>query len=537
MAADLVFVNGPVFTSSASRPIARAVAVERERVVAVGGEGAVVDLVGPGTEVVDLAGRMLTPGFCDAHVHPAQGGLQLGWCDLGSAVDAISAYDLVAGYASDHPDEAWIRGGGWSYTWFPGGTPSADALDSATGDRPAYLVVSDGHSAWVNRAALAAAGVDAATGDPPDGRIERNPDGSPQGTLHEGAMGLVERVLPPVEPTRLQRGLEAGQRHLLSMGVTAWQDAWVTEEIEAAYRALAGDGRLIATVRAALWWDRERGIEQVDELVERSREGVGRFHPGTVKLMLDGVCENFTASLLEPYDDGFGGRRDDTGIDFIDPDLLPEIVTRLDRAGLQCHFHAIGDAAARNALDAVQAARAENGWSDLRHHVAHIQVVDPADVPRFRTLGVVANAQPVWACHESAMDDLTLPFLGEERAASMYPFGGLHRSGAVLAMGSDWPVSTAAVLPQVAVATSRIPPGRPDVAPFHPEQAVSMAVALTAFTAGSAFVSHLDHDRGTIEVGKRADLVVLSEDPFQAEDPAAVVVDLTVVDGVVVHRA
>jgi predicted amidohydrolase YtcJ len=534
--ADLVFLDGPVFTGLRPRAAARAVAVEAGRVVAVGAESAVAGWVGPDTEVVDLAGRMLLPGFQDAHVHPATGGLTRLRCDLEEVTGPGAAAERISAYAAEHPEVPWVRGGGWSYAWFPGGTPPAGLLDRLVPDRPCYLRVRDGHSAWVNHRALAAAGIDASSPDPPDGRIERLPDGSPQGTLHEGAMALVERVMPATTPAELEAALLEGQRYLLSLGVTAWQDAWVEPDLHRAYRALAADGRLAAAVRGALWWDREAGLEQIEGLLERRAEGVGGYVPGTVKLMLDGVVENFTAALLDPYLGADGAPTANRGIDMVDPGRLTAAVTALDAAGFQCHFHAIGDGAVRLALDAVEAARAANGWNDLRHHISHLQVVHPADLPRFRRLGVAATAQPLWACNEPAMTELTIPFLGRERARRQYPFGSLLAQGVVLAMGSDWSVTTPHVMRQVSVAVTRLVPGEAASAPFLPEERIDLTAALHAFTAGSAYVNHLDADRGVIEAGAVADLVVLDRDPFEAERLWEVEVDLTVVGGEVVFR-
>ncbi|MGH8874041.1 MAG: amidohydrolase [Acidimicrobiia bacterium] len=508
-----------------------AVAVRDGRIAAVGDEADIRALVGPGTEVVDLEGRMLLPGFQDAHVHPVTGGLDLLRCNLHELESASAVGEAVAGYAARHPGQPWILGGGWAMDWFPGGTPGAASLDQVVPDRPVFLRNRDGHGAWVNSRALEMAGIDTATPDPPDGRIERHSDGSPQGTLHEGAMHLVARLIPAVSVSDWERGLAEGQAYLLSLGVTAWQDAWVEAEHQAAYLALEGRGALRASVVGALWWDRSRGEEQVDELLDLRRGTGDRYRPTTVKLMLDGVCENFTASLLEPYLDRDGRSTANTGIDFIDPGALPRYVTRLDAEGFQCHFHAIGDRAVRRALDAVEAARAANGRSDGRHHIAHLQVIHPDDIPRFRRLGVVANAQPYWACEEGYQTELTIPFLGPERVALQYPFGSLRRAGARLAMGSDWSVSTPNPLLEIEVAVNRVAPYDREHRPFLPEERLDLADALAAFTIGSAYVNHLDGQSGSIEVGKDADLVVVDRDLFADGPIGDACIDLTLIGG------
>ncbi|KUM99833.1 amidohydrolase [Streptomyces yokosukanensis] len=540
MHADLLFTGGPVLTPEGRT--ASAVAVTGDRVTAVGGDE-LRALAGPGTEVVDLAGRLLLPGFQDAHVHPVPAGLELAQCDLSGRVTAEESVAAVRAYADAHPEREWILGGGWSMEAFAGGTPTKELLDAVVPDRPVYLPNRDHHGAWVNSRALRLAGIDRDTPDPADGRIERDASGEPSGTLQEGAMRLVGRLTPPATPADRLAALLHAQRHLHALGITAWQDALVgdflgMDDPADAYRTAALDGSLTARVRGALWWDRERGAEQIPELVEkRAAFSHGRFRAGTVKLMLDGVAENHTAALLDPYLDRCGCATANRGKSFIDRARLPEYVTELDALGFQCHFHALGDRAVRDALDAVEAARAANGPSDTRPHLAHLQVVHPDDVPRFARLGATANIQPLWAAHEPQMDELTIPFLGAERAAWQYPFGALLRSGARLAAGSDWPVSSPDPLQGVHVAVNRVEPGG-TAAVFLPKERLGLADALRAYTAGSAYVNHLD-DSGRVAAGALADLVVLDRDPFAGppEEIANTAVALTYVGGERVYGA
>jgi predicted amidohydrolase YtcJ len=534
MPADRVFLNGRVFTADPAQPEAKAVAVAGDRVVAVGSDDAVREHLGRATELVDLGGRMLTPGFIDAHLHPGTSGLDKLRVDMDPAFDAASAVEAVAGYAAANPDLPWILGSGWSQAWFPRGCPERELLDRAVPDRPVLLWNSDGHSAWVNSAALAVAGVDASTPDPPDGRIERAEDGAPQGTLHEGAVALVERHAPEDTPQDFVAGLLRGQQEMLSYGITGWQDAHVGQKLQAAYLELAGSGRLECRVVAALWWDDEEGLEQIESLVERRREAGPRFRPTSVKLMLDGVAENFTASMLDPYLGPDGSPTGNRGIDFIEAGLLRDIVTRLDALDFQCHFHAIGDRAVRAALDAIEAALVANGRRDNRHHIAHLQVVHPDDLPRFASLGAIANAQPLWAHHDVYQDDLTIPFLGPDRSSWQYPFGSLLRAGARMAMGSDWAVSTAEVMQQVHMAVNRAEGG---AEPFYPEEAITPEAALTAFTSGSAYVNHAETGTGSLRPGMLADLVVLDRDPLADGSFADTEVDLTMIGGEVVYRS
>ncbi|EGX56171.1 metal-dependent glycoprotease [Streptomyces zinciresistens K42] len=541
MYADLLFTGGPVLTPRGRT--ATAVAVTGDRVTAVGREE-VHDLAGPRTEVVDLAGRLLLPGFQDAHVHPVPAGLELTRCDLTGARTADETLAAVRAYAAAHPEQEWITGGGWSMEAFEGGTPTRDLLDAVVPDRPVYLPNRDHHGAWVNSRALALAGVTRDTPDPADGRIDRDAAGEPRGTLQEGAMQLVGRLTPPATAADRVAALLHAQRHLHALGVTAWQDALVGEFLgmddpAQAYLTAARDGSLTARVVGALWWDRERGAEQIPELVERrARLSQGRFRAGSVKLMLDGVAETGTAALLEPYLDGCGCATANRGTSFIDAGRLPRYVTELDALGFQCHFHALGDRAVRDALDAIEAARAANGPSDTRPQLAHLQVVHPDDVPRFARLGAVANIQPLWAAHEPQMDELTIPFLGAERAAWQYPFGALLRSGARLAAGSDWPVSSPDPLHGIHVAVNRTAPENGGSPVFLPAERLRPAEAFAAYTAGSAYANHLD-DTGEVRAGALADLVVLDRDPFAGppEEIAATRVAQTYVGGVRVHAA
>ncbi|GGR59370.1 MULTISPECIES: amidohydrolase [Streptomyces] len=537
--ADLVFTGGPVHTGSPARSRATTVAVRGERIVAVGHDE-VRELIGPRTEVVDLAGRLLVPGFQDAHAHPVGGGLEMGQCDLSGATTRAEYRERITAYARTHADAEWITGGGWAMEAFPGGLPTAAELDALVSDRPVYLVNRDHHGAWVNSRALERAGLDARTPDPSDGRIERHPDGTPTGMLQEGAANLVGRLVPQVTREERVAGLLRAQELLHSLGITAWQDALLGEHANLtdptdAYLACAEDGTLTARVVGALWWDRARGTEQIEELLARRAAGTRRrLRSTTVKIMQDGVAENGTAALLSPYLDGCGCVSDNSGISFVPPEDLKTYVTELDAHGFQVHFHALGDRAVREALDAVEAARRANGRTDTRPHLAHLQVVHPDDIGRFRELGATANLQPLWAAHEPQMDELTIPFLGAERASWQYPFGALLRSGATLAAGSDWPVSSPDPLQGIHVAVNRVAPDAPAGTPvFLPGERIGLHDALTAYTAGSAYANHLDHETGTVAEGFLADLVVLDRDPFAGppEEIGATRVEQTFVGG------
>jgi len=549
--ADLVLTGGAVYTVDAVRSWAEAVAVRNGKIVAVGRDADVVDLVGTRTEVIELRGRMVLPGFQDAHIHASAGGLERIRCDLSESHTLDDYLRLIREYADRDPEAEWITGGGWAMDVFPGGVAGREELDRVVPDRPVFLSNRDHHAAWVNSRALELAGVAAETPDPADGRVERDQAGNPVGTLQEGAMDLVRPFVP--EPTLhdKRRGILEAQRYLHSLGVTAWQEAIVgdyavTPDCFDAYCDLVDRGELTGRVVGALWWQRGRGEDQIEGLVERrERAGTGRFRATSVKIMQDGVLENFTGAMLDAYLDAHGRPTGVMGTGYFDAEALKSFVTRIDAEGFQVHIHAIGDRAVREALDAIEAARRANGVNDLRPHIAHIQVVQPEDLPRFRRLGVVANGQPLWACNDPQMTELTIPFLGPERSTWQYPFGSLVRSGAMLAFGSDWSVSSPNPLWEMHVAVNRtMPPGYTygesdaDQEVFLPDERIDLPTAIAAFTMGSAYVNHLDDVTGSIEVGKQADLVVLSRNLFQGPGDriAENQVELTLVDGKVVFE-
>ena len=514
-AADLVFLGATVEPiTPLPGPAPDALAVTEGRISAVGAGADVEELIGAATRVIRLNGETLLPGFQDAHVHPVQGELTVMQCDL-SELSADQFGGAIGAYAAEHPDRAWIVGAGWSVTDFPDAAPRKGDLDTLVADRPTFLWSRDGHSAWVNSRALDVAGISAATPDPAGGVIVRDPDGSPRGTLREGAISLVEEFVPPPTSEQHATALASVQRRLHALGITAWQDASVYDSGACArqldaYRAAAKAGSLQARVVAALFWDPRRGIEQVEGFVDQAETAsIGRLRAGTVKIWVDGVIEGLTAAMLDPYLDEQGHTTEDRGMALVPPEPLREAVIALDRAGLQVHMHAIGDAAVRSALDAIEAARKANGPSDHRHHIAHIQLIHPSDLPRFAALGATGNMQPIWACHEPTMDQRTIPFLGPERTGWQYPFASLLRHGARLAAGSDWPVSSANPLLEIEVGMTRVNELMRSGHPFLPGERLSLDQALTAFTIDSAYVNHLDRETGSLEVGKLADLALL----------------------------
>jgi hypothetical protein len=557
---ELILIGGRVRTPADPSGFAEAIAIGNGTITAVGSDADIEDLAGPGTRVIDLAGRLALPAFGDAHVHAISGGLESLRCNMLGLKTRQQCLDTIAQYAAGLaqpglPEGAWVLGGGWSMEGFPGGTPTAVDLDPVTGNRPAFLPNRDHHGAWVNTAALTLAGISKDTPDPADGRIERYPDGSPTGTLHDGAMGLVARHVPPNTAAELRDGLAAALSYLHSMGVAHYQDACVGAADElgisdtySTYLAAAQDGTLTASVTGALWWDRHRGTahggaQYEDLLTKREQASAGRFRATSVKLMLDGVCETFTAAMGTPYLDGQGHATDHSGIFFIDPEELKSIVKHLSAEGFQLHFHALGDGAVTAGLNALaELPTAERAAG--RHHLAHLQFIAPSDMARFGELGAVANFQPLWAANEPQMLELTIPFVGPERADWQYQIGGLASLGAQIAFGSDWPVSSGDPIQEMHVAVNRVlsrslgRPGRPECEePFMPEQAIPIDTAIAAFTSGVAYVNHEEDVTGRLLPGLRADVAVLDQDLFAipASDIGGTSVALTIANGQVVH--
>ncbi|WP_116045905.1 amidohydrolase [Amycolatopsis palatopharyngis] len=545
---DTIFFNGNVLTSPGT-PGRTAVAVSSDRIVAVG-DDRLLEHCGPHTERIDMRGATLLPGFQDAHVHPIEAGLRRLRCDLSELPHSRDEYlRAIRAYADGNAD-AWILGAGWYGDVFPGGLPSRQDLDAVVPDRPVVLASHDAHGIWVNTCALRRAGIDDATPDPPGGRINRDAEGTATGVLVESAADLVTELIPPPSPELMERALLEAQRHLQSLGVTTWQDAiigsmWGTPDNLPTYLSLAQDGRLTARVVGALWWTANRGLGQLDELKERrAASGLGRFRATSVKIMQDGICENCTGSMLTPYASGSTGHGD-TGMSFIPPGELAQIARALDADGFQIHLHAVGDRAVRESLDSLEYALGSNGPTDNRHQIAHLDVVHPTDIPRFKQLGVVANIQALWARKDREIVERKLPLLGQERARWHFPFGSLARSGAILAMGSDWPVTDPNPLWAIHTAVHRTgPPEDPHAVgdealtePLEAAEAIDLRAALTAYTMGSAYANHLDHETGTIEAGKLADLVLLDRDILTTPQISSAQVTLTMVGGETVFRS
>lgn len=562
---DAVLTAGRIYTMDPMGRVVEALAIRDGRITALGSREEILALAGPQTRRIGLADdEAVFPGFTDAHVHLLDGGRSLLGLSLHAAATADEVVALVKAHAEAHPALAVIAGEGWELNLFPGAHPKKELLDAVVPERPVVLIAADGHNAWVNSAALKAAGITKDTPDPPGGRIERDPKtGEPTGTLREAAVALVRAIVPEPTPAEQDAALAAAMAYMNDLGYTAAIDAAVTEgPMEEAFLRYA---------RRSLEPDREHKAPQpgldlrlcllpgadimagtmtradIAPVIERLKARRARFdavgNPAVradcVKIFVDGVMENFTAAVLEPYRDVPEGV-DPEGQLNIPPDVLADHVTAVIAAGFQPHFHALGDRAVRVALDALEAARARLGWAKLaaaRPHLAHLELVDPADAPRFAALGATANIQALWAYPDPYITDLTLPHLAPGRVNLLYPFAMLARAGARLAMGSDWPVSTPDPMAAAEVAVRRADPEDDAAAPWLSEQRLGIAEVMTALTRAGAYLMGEEGARGMLAVGSRADLVALTADPFAVNprELSRIRVRMTMRDGRIVH--
>jgi len=520
--ADLALLHGQIHTEDARRSVAQAIAVRGNSIMAVGTDQAIGTLIGPKTRIVDLHGRVVLPGIIDAHTHPADGALDMGKCDLGDEMLSTAAVKhKVAACLKKRPGESWfdvvqVNSSGLTLT--------LKDLDSMLADRPLFLSGSDGHSAWANSAALQAAHVTAATQDPDDGRIERDAAGNPTGTLRDDAMDVVLEARPRQDLDHEARNLARTLAAMSATGITSLQDASVDDSEMQIYKRLYDQHRLDMRVRGCFHL---RGLHRppqslIDQAVAfRARWAVDPdfLRADAVKIFADGVIEypTQTAALLEPYLDGNGHATGNRGPSYFEQDNLNRIVSGADAAGLTVHVHAIGDRAVRSSLDAFAYSRQHNGAGDGRDQIAHLELVDPADFPRFKALGVIANLQLLWAERDPTyIVSATLPYIGPERSRYLYPARSLRDAGALIAGGSDWNVSSFDAFEAMEHAITRAE-GRGKPALF-PEQSITIQDAVDAYTINAAFALKQEGTTGSLEPGKRADLIVIDRDVF-AIDP------------------
>ena len=556
--ADLLITGGRVFTAYPPRSLApygsdigprpvgapNSIAIRDGRIAWIGRDDAAIrDWRGPGTEHIDARGGLVTAGFDDAHLHLVGGANELDHVDLFQLPTVASIQSAIARHAGADPGATWVLGRGWLYAAFPGGLPTRDLLDAVVPDRPAFMGCYDGHTGWVNTAALRAAGIDRETPDPPHGIIVRDlVTGEATGALKEGAQDLVRRHIPT--PTTVDT-LAAMRRTITAMhvaGITAIQDAWVEPDELSLWRALRDEGALRLRARVALPMkpdgtleDWRSTLDEYEALVADLRGGAW-LDAGILKSYADGVIEARTAAMLEPYTDDTS-----SGNPEWDPETLDAFVAEADARGWQMEIHAIGDGAIRTVLDSYERAAAANPGRDRdrRHRVEHIETVTRADIPRFAALGVIASMQPYHADPSPNQIDLWARNIGPERAGQAWSWASIRREGGVVALGSDWPVVPFDPFIALNSAVNRqTTDGRPPGG-WLPSEKLSLPDALAAYGHGSAFAAFAEDRRGTLRPGADADVVVLDRD-ILAGGPSSIIgttVALTVVGGQVVHRS
>ncbi len=513
-----LFRNGTVWTGALG-PTVDSVLVDDGVIAAVGEAALAKAAEHPETVEVDLAGGFLMPAFGDGHAHPLLGGLEFVGPVVRPCTSVAEIVEAVRSYAEAHPDEQWIVGASYDGSLAPGGLFDARWLDEAVPDRPVALRAWDYHTMWVNSVALQRAGITSDTPDPVLGEIPHRDDGSVLGTMREwGAVDLISAVMPARDEDVRVAALGTAADYYLARGVTWVQDAWVEPGDVDTYIAAARRDALRIRFNLALYADPRHFDAQLVGFVEARRrvEEVGSplLTAQTVKFFADGVVENETGALLAPYCSGLH----DHGMQVWEGDSLAQAARRVDELGMQIHIHAIGDAAVRQALDAIEFAIESNGLRDRRPVIAHVQLVDDADLARFAQLGVIPCMQPLWAQMDALMTVLTIPRLGVERADKQYRMRSLDESGAPLALGSDWPVSSGAPLDGIAIGVSRRTPEGDPEGGWTPEEILTIERALSAYTAGVAEQAFAEGTWGRLVPGASADLVWLDRDP--RETPA-----------------
>lgn len=531
----LALVGGKVYSKGLSTSRRADVLIGEGRIKALlaGVEGNSRAVSDGGYRPIDVTGKLVLPGFHDAHLHPTTAALAMTRdCWLPAQFDGPAYLAALKRYAGLNADALWITGRGWRAGPIRAGGLDRHSLDTIIPDRPVHVLSLDFHSAWVNSRALEIAGIDRSTPDPVNGVIERDAEGFPNGFLHESAKSLVNHLLPRPGTEDLKGAILWAQEYLFALGVTSWQDAWVDDAVLKAYVELAREERLVARVVAALGWDAGAGIEQVEGFLEKRKAAdFGRLSAPIVKIMNDGVCEVGTAALHEPYHGLGSPGREDRGLAFNQREQLREIVAALTAAGFAMHFHCVGDRSVSDCVDVCECAPSAVSGQRPPHQIAHLQLVSDADMARMAKIGIVANVQPASLCADLATSKLLHDLLGSERYAAQYPLSRLRDAGVHIACSSDWAVTTADPLVQIRAACGD---SAGDWMRMNPENCLGINEAVDAYTWGAAFASGLESVRGQLIPGAVADIVVLEQDILRRWDGSGSVA-ATIVEGRVVY--
>ena len=536
--ADIVFLNGAIYTVDHKQPWAESLAVTAGAISYVGDNQGGGQMIGPATRVVNLAGRMMLPGFIDSHAHVSFTASLIAAVQL-AGLTSIEAYlDAAGSFAAANSGAEAIYGGGWKNEFFPPLGPRKELLDGVIPDKPVSFSSWDYHALWVNSIALATAGISADTPDPPGGVIERDPvTGEPSGTLRETAMDLVSNALPPYTVDQLKEGIRNYSARAAAEGICTVHDpmlilpedpspmlgAGVYRENITAFYEMATGGELNIRVRGSLLADPFRALEQLPQMVSvRDTRSSNHFAVNSVKIFVDGVVDGHTAYLLEPYNDtpGTGGEP------IWKPEDLNEFCRKSDGEGFQIHIHAIGDAATRICLNALEFTREANGPRDSRHAITHLQLVADEDINRFADLDVIGIPQPIWHLRGKNYTDIVLPYLGKQRADRQFPMKRFIDAGVRLAGASDFPVDVPSPpLMGIMIGANRHEPGHPDEI-LWPEERVTLAQLIESYTIEGAYANRVEDVTGSLVKGKSADLVVLEKNLFDI--PSTEIADVKV---------
>ena len=534
----LIIVNADIVTMDPLTPRAEALAVVDRRVAALGTSAEIRALAGPGTRIVDAGGRLVLPGFQDTHIHLQDSGQGYGQnADLSEARTVEELVDIMQAFGASH-DRPWVDGVGWYTGIFTEENLDRHVLDRAVPDRPCFILASDGHNACMNSRACEFVGLVKGVADPPNGHFVLDADGMPTGMLHEDAIKWADERMPQPTDDDFAFGVRWGAALANRHGITGVLDASVGDRHVRVYDRLEKAGELTVRVAATARVDPSETTAGALARVwaYRSAHRSEMFTVHSAKFFLDGVLENRTAAMIEPYSDAIGGNAPL----MFDHGQVLDLFTAFDAARFQLHVHVIGDQAVRAALDGFEAARRTNGYWPSLHQVAHVQCIDPADIPRFRALGAMINIQPLWARHEPSVTDVALPMVGEARGRWMYPFRSLIDAGAPYALSSDWGVSTLNPFEIMETAITRQPPGRPKDHPvFLPEQRMTREECVKGYTIHAAQAAWRAADTGSLTPGKFADIIVLDRDIFTCDvyEIGGTGVLLTLLGGEEVHRS
>jgi predicted amidohydrolase YtcJ len=542
--ADIIVIHARVYTENPKQPWAQAIAIQGAKIVAVGDDTTIEKMRGMGTKVINAGGRLVLPGFTDCHIHFFEGSVKLSWVNLEDAKNLGDIRTKLRNYAAEHPGDGWLLGHGWNYGMFePGKLPDKKDLDDLFPDRPVSLEGFDGHTYWVNSKALAFAGITRDTPDPPNGNIVRDPaTGEATGALKELATDLIDRVRPRLTRAEKLLALRAGVKWANENGLTRAHAAgghFASGDFEDLdlYDEMRRSGDLTVRMRIAYFVDppalRPSDLEAI-ESARRKYSGEW-LSADAVKLRLDGVIESHTAAMLEPYSDAPSLK----GKPFWEPANYNAAVAELDKRGLQLFTHAIGDYAVRMALDAYENAEQHNHTHDRRPRVEHIETVAASDIPRFGKLGVIASMQPLHSYPDSDTLDVWARNTGPDRASRAWAWKSISDAGGHLAFGSDWPVVTLNPWVGIQTAVTRQTAEGTPAGGFIPEQRLTVEQAVDAYTLGAAFAGRREKTEGSLEIGKLADLIVISQNIFDINPHkiGATKVVTTIVGGHVVYQA